>query len=182
MVAAIDDIRVRDVVSEVEDLYSEQYDLLLGIAVRTFRVPREDAATLVHDVFVSLISRLDEIRDRKAWLVGAICNASRSYLRRRRADEGHPIAVEPAHDGTDACDDLVAVRQALERIDDRSREILRLRYVQGYTVPELAGHLRTTSRYTEKLLRKALLRAWEAFGGTDERAPRRPERRDAPRV
>ncbi|MHB0968388.1 MAG: hypothetical protein ACYC7A_04815 [Thermoanaerobaculia bacterium] len=68
MTAPAHDITVRDAVSEIEDLYSEHFELLLGIAIRTFDIPREDAATLVHDVFVSLISRLAEIRHRRAWL------------------------------------------------------------------------------------------------------------------
>jgi RNA polymerase sigma factor (sigma-70 family) len=182
MTAPAHDITVRDAVSEIEDLYSEHFELLLGIAIRTFGIPREDATTLVHDVFVSLISRLDEIRHRRAWLVGAISNASRSYLRRRESNHYRNEHAARARDVCETSLDLVAVRQALERIDERSREILRLRYLQGYTVAELAGHLHTTSGYTEKLLRKALLRAWEVFGGTDERTLRRTERRDSPRV
>lgn len=182
MAATVVDAPARGAVSEIEDLYSANFDLLLGIAVSTFGIARDDAVTLVHDVFVSLISRLDEIRDRRAWLVGGICNASRSYLRRCESDAHRRDPNAARQDVREPSDDFVAVGQALDRIDERSREMLRLRYLQGYTVAELAGHFQTSSKYTEKLLRKALLRAWEAFGGTDERALRRTEHRDSPRV
>jgi len=66
----------------VAAIYEQHFDLLLGIAVRQFGLPEQQAETLVHDVFLSLLLVMERVGDREQWLVGAVCNASREHLRR----------------------------------------------------------------------------------------------------
>jgi len=62
--------------ADVGALYEEHRGLLVGTAVGRFGIRHEDAETLVHDVFLAYIVKADEVIDARAWLVGAICNAS----------------------------------------------------------------------------------------------------------
>src|SRR5438874_8521369 len=66
---------------QFESLYEGQFGFLLGVAVRKFRVPVTEAETLVHEVFLTYLKRANEIHDLPAWLLGAICHASRHYWR-----------------------------------------------------------------------------------------------------
>ena len=66
---------------DVETLYVQYRILLMSVACRKFRVPEGDAEALLQEVFLSFLqtgSRIDNVR---AWLVAAMCNASRHYHR-----------------------------------------------------------------------------------------------------
>jgi hypothetical protein len=73
--------------SEFESIYSSYAPLLRRIAMFKFGVPRADADPLVHDVFATYLANPTNVRDLHPYLIGAICNASRQYLR-RDASEG----------------------------------------------------------------------------------------------
>ena len=89
-----------DAPDDIAALYQTNRRLLLGIATHKFWVPSDDAEALVHDVFLTLIRRWHLVRDVHAWLIGAVCHASRHYWRneedaggicfaRRRNDTGN---------------------------------------------------------------------------------------------
>jgi len=62
---------------EVEVLYMQYRTLLMTVACRKFRVPESDAESLLQEVFVSFLQTGAKIENVRAWLVAAICNASR---------------------------------------------------------------------------------------------------------
>lgn len=144
----------------VELLYEKHQRLLMSIAVVRFGLTEGDAEAILHDVFLSLLTRIEEVRDIRSWLVGAVCNASRAY----RRNMGRWTGIGDAEtigtpDHAEQLEAQVVTGQALTAIDGRSAEILRLRFLHGYTVAEIADRLRTTPKYADKLLRKALLLA-----------------------
>lgn len=153
-------------------VYEKHFDLLVGIAIGRFRISAGDAETLAHDVFLSFLTNADRVIDRERWLVGAICNASRNHL--RRIDPTEPLdpdaadAADPrsARAG-DALADRLAAQQMYECLTPRCQEALRLRYLEGYTVPEVATALGTTKKYAQKLISRCL-----------EQAQRRSKRRE----
>lgn len=101
----------------------------------------------------------------KAWLVGAVCNASRRYWReraRREHTEGTSIddlATPPEVVDIDRLEREILVRRLLEELQPRQREVLRLHYFDGFTATEIADKLDTTVRYAQKLIWKALSKA-----------------------
>ena len=69
-----------------EYLYLEMAPILHRIAAFTFHVPDEDAATLVHDVFITYLANRRGVRSNaRAYLIGGIRNASRKYWRTRHS-------------------------------------------------------------------------------------------------
>src|SRR5438105_8674319 len=62
-------------------VYEDHLRLLVGTAVDRFRISEADAETLAHDVFLAYFLKADQVLDSTSWLVAAMCNASRSYLR-----------------------------------------------------------------------------------------------------
>jgi RNA polymerase sigma-70 factor, ECF subfamily len=157
-------------------LYEDNLSLLVAIAVRKFQVPEVDAEALAHEVFFSYLKRKDEIRNLHAWLIGAICHACRYFWRqngRRTEQLDHGQAMlrpDPASAGIlDRLPAQIAARDALEALPPRYREILRLRYFEGYSIREIADSLGVTAKYTQKLVAKCLRRAEQTFNTAPSR-------------
>src|SRR2546429_453908 len=71
--------------SSFEDVYLTYAGRLRKIAIGKFHIPPSEAETLVHDVFATYIMHAASVRAVEPYLIGAICNASRYYLRRSDA-------------------------------------------------------------------------------------------------
>jgi RNA polymerase sigma-70 factor (ECF subfamily) len=146
--------------------------LLVSLAVRKFQVPTVDAEALAHEVFLSYLRHAGEVRDLHHWLIGAICNASRYYWRKhgRNIEQlDTDIAAErPDPRSRNVLFDLpdsIALDEVLERMPPRWAQILRLRYLDGYSIKEIAEQQGVTSKYMQKLVGKCLHRAQEIFNG-----------------
>ncbi|MBV9494412.1 MAG: sigma-70 family RNA polymerase sigma factor [Acidobacteria bacterium] len=151
------------------EIYETHFEFLVSVAMHKFRVPESEAETLAHEVFLTYWRKTGSIYDLRAWLVGAICHASRHYWRmNRRPDEIEDELAEERADPAsthilDSLPDQLAARQALECLTPRDQEILRLRYFDGCTVPEIAERLGIKKKYAAKLVAKCLQRAERAF-------------------
>jgi RNA polymerase sigma factor (sigma-70 family) len=154
--------QARDEASEpgIEAVYRANYDLMRFVAGRKFNVPSDDVRPLIHEVFVAYIQYRDRVRDDRAWLVAATCNACRDYWQARgRRDAGFAEGgIERTAEPADLARrmDLCSV---LSDLRPRDREVLRLRFVEGYTPRELAARLATTVPYAKKLVHKSVARA-----------------------
>lgn len=133
------------------ELYVEHAPLLRRIAVRKFNVPPADAEALVHDVFINYLVSARNVRtDVRAYLIGAICNASRNYWRSRKCEARVFAGEEPdANDAVtpDLFDGLashLAVASTLARLGARCREVLKRYYLEGQDTPAIAAGIDTS--------------------------------------
>jgi RNA polymerase sigma factor (sigma-70 family) len=155
---------------QFEAIYEQYFDLLVQIAAFKFRVPDTEAETLVHDVLMGYLRKRDKVVDLRAWLVGAICYASRHYWRlngRTVASETEAALdrVDPASLRIlDSLTDQIAAREALECLAPRCQEVLHMRYFEGCTVAEVAERLGVKTKYAQKLITKCLRRAERLYG------------------
>ena len=151
--------------AQFEAVYEEYSDFLVQIAVFKFQVPDSEAETLVHDVLISYLRKGSDVIDLHSWLVGAICHASRHYWRQNtRILGGDPTfefdRVDPASVRIlDSLPDQLAAREALECLTPRCQEVLRMRYFEGCTVPEIAEKIGITTKGAQKLIARSLRRA-----------------------
>ncbi|HEY0139526.1 MAG TPA: sigma-70 family RNA polymerase sigma factor [Thermoanaerobaculia bacterium] len=153
---------------EVERLYIEHRNLLLYVACRKFRIPDGDAENLIQEVFLSFLQTGTKIDNVRAWLVAAMCNASRHYWRASGRTESLPDDFNDHSDpGTHSLADQFALQitmqQALRYLQPRCRETLRLHYFEGQSAGEVARELETTNRYAEKLIHNCLKRVREIY-------------------
>lgn len=153
---------------EVEVLYTQYRTLLLSVACRKFRVPEADAESLLQEVFVSFLQTGARIENIRAWLVAAICNASRHYWRTQgRADQLPEDFVEHSDPGSHGLPERLAlemtIRQALQYLQPRCKETLWLHYFEGRSASDVAHELETTTRYAEKLIHNCLKRVREIY-------------------
>jgi RNA polymerase sigma factor (sigma-70 family) len=153
---------------DVEALYIEHRNLLLYVACRKFRIPDCDAENLIQEVFLSFLQTGTKIDNVRAWLVAAMCNASRHYWRGQGRVESLPDNFNDHSDpGTHGLADQFAmkmtVRQALDYLQPRCRETLWLHYFEGRSAADVARELETTNRYAEKLIHNCLKRVREIY-------------------
>ena len=153
---------------DVEALYIEHRNLLLYVACRKFRIPDPDAENLIQEVFLSFLQTGTKIENVRAWLVAAMCNASRHYWRAQGRIESLPEDFKEHCDpGSQGLADQFAmrltVRQALDYLQPRCRETLWLHYFEGRSAGDVARELETTNRYAEKLIHNCLKRVREIY-------------------
>jgi RNA polymerase sigma factor (sigma-70 family) len=159
---------------DVGAVYETHRRLLVGTAMARYGIAESDAETLLHDVFLAYILRSEEVRDIRAWLVGSICNASKYYLRTRARAVGLPpnIMEEPDPESlrVDRLPDALAARECFACLTPRCQLALRLRYIEGYSAPEIATELQTTTKYAQKLVSRCLQQAHDRYGSGGARA------------
>jgi len=153
---------------DIGDLYIRHRPLLLHIACRKFRVGETEAESLLQEVFLSFMTTTTKVENIKAWLVAAMCNASRHYWRGQGKTESLPENFEDQCDPkTTSIADQVAIeitlRQALDYLQPRCRDTLFLHYFEGRSAVDVAKELETTSRYAEKLIHNCLKRVREIY-------------------
>lgn len=149
-------------------MYVDYRMLLLSVACRKFRVPESEAENLIQEVFLSYLQAGTRIENAKAWLVAAMCNASRHYWRAQGRTESLPEDFEERCDPmSNAVAERVAqemtVRQALGYLQPRCRQTLYLHYFEGRSAGDVAREMETTNRYAEKLIHNCLKRAREIY-------------------
>jgi RNA polymerase sigma factor (sigma-70 family) len=153
---------------EIGDLYVKHRPLLLHIACRKFRIGEPDAESLLQEVFLSFMTTTTKVENIKAWLVAAMCNASRHYWRGQGKTESLPENFDDHCDPkSNSIADQVAIeitlRQALDYLQPRCRDTLFLHYFEGRSAVDVAKQLETTSRYAEKLIHNCLKRVREIY-------------------
>jgi RNA polymerase sigma factor (sigma-70 family) len=137
----------------IERVYLEHSPLLRRVAVRKFGIPPLDADTLVHDVFAAYIANPGAVRsDLRAYLIAAICNASRNYWRSKEMQERVFVATgEPAEDSGLPDESFfeglslhLVMSATLARLGQRCRDVLRRFYFEGESAGSIAEVLETT--------------------------------------
>jgi RNA polymerase sigma-70 factor (ECF subfamily) len=153
----------------IEELFAALESPLLGYALRL--TGRLDAAEdVVQDAFMKLHEHFDEVRDPRRWLYRTVHNQAINQL--RRAGRIVPLDV-PAVDGApqplDTADpqplpdeqitrleSIGLVRLSLETLDDRSREVVRLKFNEDLSYKEIGARTGLKIGHVGYLLHHAL--------------------------
>ncbi len=143
--------------ADFERLYTAYAPLLRKIAVRKFNVPRSDADALVHDVFATYLVNQEAVRELHPYLIGAICNAARKYLRKEDRERAltcdqEPCAATPDDALLDEVLRNITIRNTLAKLGEPCRDALRRFYMQGETTAAIAAARNTSAGYIRRLL------------------------------
>jgi RNA polymerase sigma-70 factor (ECF subfamily) len=129
-----------------EDLYRTSRDDVYAYAAGLLRDP-----AAAEDVTATAFERAYRKRRRfnprrgspRAWLFGIARNAALDELRRRGRQRR--LAADPADEGSAAIPDVsaerLALREALQRLEPRDRELIALRYFSGLSLAEVGSVL-----------------------------------------
>lgn len=150
-----------------EALFRDSYAQLCSFALTLVRT-RDDAEDVVQQVFANLWrSRGDlEIRESvRAYLYRAVRNVAlnrlrsgRSALRLAESPSRSPVADPPPDPAEAVTTDqqVTALNRALDRLGERSREVLRLRWIDGLSHAEIAETLGITRKAVESSITRGL--------------------------
>ncbi|HYK05130.1 MAG TPA: sigma-70 family RNA polymerase sigma factor [Thermoanaerobaculia bacterium] len=124
-----------------EELYASTQATLYAIARGRFGFPLEDAEELVQETWVLYLDKRRDIRTPRTWLSGTIANLCRQEIERRMKDRARTATSPVPHERpalrTD--DSVLAVRQALAKLDDRSRMLCNLIGLEQHSYDEVSA-------------------------------------------
>ncbi|MXZ53710.1 MAG: sigma-70 family RNA polymerase sigma factor [Acidimicrobiaceae bacterium] len=115
---------------------------------------RAMAEEVVQDAFASVSERWDGIDRPGAYLRTAVVNGCAQILRRRSAEDRHrPVALE---NPSEIPERLIELRSALDRLSDRQRIVVVLRYFVDMPDDEIAQTLDVRPSTVRSLAHRAL--------------------------
>jgi RNA polymerase sigma factor (sigma-70 family) len=149
--------------ADFDAVYEDHLRLLVGTAIDRFHISEADAETLAHDVFLAYFLKAEQVLDSTAWLVASMCNASRYYLRTQARHVELPREIVGPARAVDEITDHLVAREVLCCLTPRCQLALGLRYLEGYSIPEVAEELRTSPKYAGKLVARCLQQAQDRY-------------------
>ncbi|WP_420139707.1 RNA polymerase sigma factor [Sphingomonas sp.] len=126
---------------------------------------RVDAEDLLQDAYVGLLARSAPVRNEEAFLVRAAVNRGRDTWRRERVrgEHGDPALLETLADCAPMPDEAMIMRERLKRVRDgvdrlspRTREIFLMQRLEGYSYRQIADRLAISPSAVEKHMAKAM--------------------------
>jgi RNA polymerase sigma-70 factor (sigma-E family) len=141
-------VSTEPMVVDVSALYSMHRLSLIRLAILLVD-DLASAEDVVQDAFVGLHRNRDRVREPLAavrYLRTSVVNGARSALRHRRTVRAHLHSAEPAAEPAADADLLIAdehreVFEALQKLPDRQREVLLLRYWSDLPEADIADAL-----------------------------------------
>ena len=153
----------------IEELFAALESPLLSYALR-LAGDAGAAEDIVQDAFMRLHAQFDEVREPRRWLYRTVHNLALNH--RRQAGKVVPLNP-PGEDGAPSTDDTAdtqplpdeqiarlegigLVRLSLETLDDRSRELIRLKFNEDLSYKEISARTGLTIGHVGYLLHHAL--------------------------
>lgn len=131
---------VERVVAGDEEAFGELYKIFAPMVhgIVLARVPRDEVADIVQEVFLSAYKNLHTLRDKRAtgaWLAMIARNRAVEFYRQLKPTEELP---EDLRDKNDSNAEAREILKAIRRLPDAYRETLVLRLVEGMSGQEIA--------------------------------------------
>lgn len=149
----------------IESLYAAQESALLRYAQKLVS-QTETAQDIVQEAFLKLHAGFEEVRQPQAWLYRTVHNLAINHLRKGRKivplvdDES---AEKELLDGRPLPDEYLARMEAIgrtrlcvDKLDQRSRELVRLKFEEGLSYKEMSQRMNLTISHVGYLLHHAL--------------------------
>ncbi len=153
----------------IEELFAALESPLLSYALR-LTGDAGAAEDIVQETFMRLHARFDGVREPRRWLYRTVHNLALNHRRQAgrtvplgpAGDDGSPAVDDPA-DPQPLPDEQIArwegiglVRLSLESLDDRSRELVRLKFNEDLSYKEISAHTGLNIGHVGYLLHHAL--------------------------
>lgn len=152
----------------IEELFGSLESPLLAYAIRLAGT-REVAEDTVQEAFMRLHAQFEDVREPKKWLYRTVHNLALNH----RRDSGKIISLDLKQGGATEADETAdpqplpdeqiarlegigLVRLSLETLDERSRELVRLKFNEGMSYKEISGRTGLTVSHVGYLLHHAI--------------------------
>lgn len=148
-------VNLATVPSEVERIFEECHGLVFRTAYR-ITGNAADAEDVLQAVFLRLLRRdrsSEPLENHESYLRRAAINAALDSVRARQQARSAPLEDSPPA-RADQAELRDSLRSALAALNPRSAEIFALRFLEGYTNPEIARMLRMSQVHVAVLLHR----------------------------
>ncbi len=127
----------------LEQLYLSARKRLYSIPTKRFNLSHDRAEDVLQEAWVLFLQKRNLIQSAAPWLAGTVVNLSRQQLdrrtRKREVDEETSGLAEYPDPRQRAPDDALALRQALGRVDERTRMLCDLIGLEGLSYEEVSA-------------------------------------------
>lgn len=157
------------------ELFDRYFDKLFTFALNM--VFREDVANdIVQEVFIAIYEKSVFTNYKgalKAYLYTSVRNRCYNYLRDAKVEDRHMALYAEAavySDSVDVIDEeeiLEKIRQVMDELPDRCREVCLLRFVQGYKYSDIAKQLSMNENTVKVQLHRGMEKIKESLSKTD---------------
>lgn len=152
-----------------DSIYTEYREKVMRYMLKKVQNPH-DSEDLTSEVFLKIFKKLESFDESKAslstWIYTVARNTVIDYYRTRRdtseLDE-NLTAAENADTSLFRNETLEVLANALEELDERSRNIVILHYYNGLTLKSIADSIGISYSHTKLLHNKALLELKKYF-------------------
>jgi RNA polymerase sigma factor (sigma-70 family) len=128
---------------DLERLYLTVRKKLYDIPRRRFGLSHERAEDVLQEAWVLFLQKRSLIRSAGPWLAGAVANLSRQQIdqrvRKRETSDEDELMNLNDESNSGELSNVLAMRQALARIDDRGRLLCALIGIQGLSYEEVSA-------------------------------------------
>ena len=149
---------------ELERAFSRYYQMLYKISI-IMLCSEHDANDAVQETFVRYLEHSESFLDEeheKAWLIRVNINVCKNFLRFHRL---HPtVDYEQLTIGTHT-DEEAGLMDELLKLSEKSKEVLILHYIEGYTNAEIGEILQITESAAKKRLERARKELRDRYDG-----------------
>lgn len=127
---------------DAEALYLSMRQKLYSIPRRRYGLSHQAAEDVLHEAWLLFLSRRGMVRAAAPWLAGTAANLSKQHLDRiiRKRETNDETTFETMCDEREGTlPDVLAVRDALDRVDERTRTLCSLIGMQGLSYEEVSA-------------------------------------------
>ncbi|MDB6035108.1 MAG: polymerase, sigma-24 subunit, subfamily [Verrucomicrobiales bacterium] len=153
----------------IEELFSALESPLLSYALKILR-EREPSEDVVQEAFMKLHAQFVEVREPRKWLYRTVHNLALNHLRQgNKIVPLRPVMEEGSGAGSESIDPeplpdeqivrlegIGMVRLSLEALDERSREVVRLKFNEDLSYKQISDRTGLTISHVGYLLHHAL--------------------------
>lgn len=127
--------------SDAEEDYAAANRVLYSIALRRYNLAREDAEELVQETWCLYLQQRATIRNPRPWLAGTISNLCRRVIQEKYRQRDRAVRAAPPVTSVVPTDAPIVVRQALTKIDAKSRALCELIGMEQFSYDEVSEQL-----------------------------------------
>ena len=150
-----------------QELYEEHKSMVYNLCLN-YLLHAEDAEEATQDVFIKVHKKLDEFRNDskfKTWVYRITINHCLDVLRKRKRrnsifsffSKDTPDKVELNHPGIlmENKEAMSALLLMIQELPDQQKTVVLLKYIEAYSIKEIAEILESSEKSIESLLTRA---------------------------
>ena len=128
---------------DLDELYVKVRGLLYSLPARRYGLTADDAEEIVQEAWCLFLEKRATIRQPRAWLAGAVVNLCKQSIGDKRRCREKETELSPSLQSGDRHnhDDVLTVRQALGRVDQRTRDLCTLIGLENRSYDDVSTQL-----------------------------------------